>query len=168
MAVETERKFTLSDEVGETFYSNPAYTKYKIQQFYLSTGQGTEIRIRIKSNATDEACCLTLKSEASGAATRHEFEFAISKQDAVEMVHAFGGIGFVKHRTVAEVNGTTWEIDRFEFDGVIFYLAEVEFRSLVASEAFVPPDWVAKEVSGHKEYYNSYISKKHGQTGIVT
>ena len=37
-------------------------------------------------------------------------------------------------------------------------MAEVEFGSREAAEAFVPPEWFDEEVTYNKEYHNSYMA----------
>ena len=37
-------------------------------------------------------------------------------------------------------------------------IAEVEFGSKDAAEAFVPPDWFYEDVTYCKEYHNSYMA----------
>ena len=51
------------------------------------------------------------------------------------------------------------EISLFEgmFDGLVF--VEVEFDSLDAATAFVPPDWFGDDVTNDRRYHNSYLSK---------
>ena len=39
-------------------------------------------------------------------------------------------------------------------------MAEVEFGSREAAEAFVPPDWFDEDVTYRKEYHNSFMASK--------
>ena len=37
-------------------------------------------------------------------------------------------------------------------------MAEVEFGSTEAAEAFSPPDWFDEDVTWHREFHNSYMA----------
>ena len=52
----------------------------------------------------------------------------------------------------------TIEIDVFDPPFAPLVMAEVEFGSKEAAEAFLPPDWFDEEVTYHKEYHNSYMA----------
>jgi adenylate cyclase len=48
-----------------------------------------------------------------------------------------------------------WEIDRFEGDNAGLVVAEVELEE--EDQAIVLPDWVGKEVTGDRRYYNASL-----------
>ncbi|MFG6358053.1 MAG: hypothetical protein K1W26_14750, partial [Acetatifactor sp.] len=52
----------------------------------------------------------------------------------------------------------TFELDVFEGELSSLVLAEVEFGSTEAAEAFLPPDWFDEDVTYCKEYHNSYMA----------
>ena len=56
-------------------------------------------------------------------------------------------------------NGLTIEIDVFhgKFQGLI--LAEVEFPTEDAANAFIPPDYFGEDVTFSSEYHNSTLSR---------
>jgi CYTH domain-containing protein len=39
------------------------------------------------------------------------------------------------------------------------WMAEVEFGSVEAAEAFLPPDWFGQDVTYEREYHNSYLAQ---------
>ena len=51
-----------------------------------------------------------------------------------------------------------FEVDVFSGENEGLVIAEVEL--LDENEAFEKPNWLGKEVTGDKKYYNSYLSEK--------
>jgi len=60
-----------------------------------------------------------------------------------------------KTRYRVESHGMVWEIDRFEGDNAGLVVAEVELEE--EGQAIVLPDWVGKEVTGDRRYYNANL-----------
>ena len=52
----------------------------------------------------------------------------------------------------------TIELDVFDPPFAPLIMAEVEFGSKDAAEAFLPPEWFDREVTYCKEYHNSYMA----------
>lgn len=52
----------------------------------------------------------------------------------------------------------TIELDIFDPPFAPLIMAEVEFGSREAADAFLPPDWFAEEVTYCREYHNSYMA----------
>ena len=52
----------------------------------------------------------------------------------------------------------TIELDVFDPPFAPLVMAEVEFGSKEAAEAFLPPDWFDEDVTYCKEYHNSYLA----------
>ncbi len=50
------------------------------------------------------------------------------------------------------------ELDVFDAPFAPLVLAEVEFGSTEAANAFQPPEWFGEDVTYHKEYHNSYLA----------
>ena len=62
-------------------------------------------------------------------------------------------------RMVSSPGGTTLKaLDVFDAPFAPLIMAEVEFGSKEAAEAFVPPAWFDKDVTYCKEYHNSYLA----------
>ena len=57
------------------------------------------------------------------------------------------------------VDDLTAEVDVFEEPFAPLVLAEVEFESEEAANAFVPPAWFGEDVTFDGRYHNSYMSK---------
>lgn len=50
------------------------------------------------------------------------------------------------------------ELDVFDAPHAPLIIAEVEFGSREAAEAFLPPDWFDEDVTYCREYHNSYLA----------
>ena len=62
-----------------------------------------------------------------------------------------------KKRYYIKNDDLIFEVDEFYADNQGLILAEIELNS--EHQKFKKPDWLGKEVTGNKEYYNSYLSK---------
>lgn len=145
--MEIERKFiinTLPKQL-ETF---PHAT---ISQGYISTQP--VIRIRQKN----QNYYLTCKSK--GLLAREEFEIEISKEEYEHLSSKVDYHIIEKVRYFIPYSTYTIELDIFKGALEGLCLAEVEFDSLNAANAFIPPDWFSKEVTHDKTYQNNSLCK---------
>ena len=124
----------------------------KIAQGYLSSNPTVRVRLR------DDVGYLTIKSLTSGI-TRQEFEYEIPAEDAEERLKLCGWLVLKKIRRTIEYGGHIWELDFFMGRHAGLVLAEVELNS--PEEPLELPDWVNREVSGDKRYYNSNIVRSN-------
>ena len=62
-----------------------------------------------------------------------------------------------KTRYNIQVGNHIFEVDEFHGENEGLTIAEVELSS--EDESYDIPEWLGEEVTGNKEYYNSYISK---------
>ena len=60
-----------------------------------------------------------------------------------------------KRRYLVEYESHTFEVDEFFGQNEGLTIAEVELSS--ADEAFERPEWLGREVTGQKHYYNSHL-----------
>ncbi|WP_370661942.1 CYTH domain-containing protein, partial [Massilia alkalitolerans] len=60
-----------------------------------------------------------------------------------------------KYRRRIEHAGFTWEVDEFLGENAGLVVAEIELPS--EDTVFDRPDWIGREVSGDKRYYNSSL-----------
>ena len=143
MGKEIERKFLVWAEVGR---EGAVGTRYR--QGFLSTDPDRTVRVR----ASEDRGWLTVKGRTRGA-TRLEFEYEISLDDANELLDALAIRPLIeKTRYLVPVSGLTWEVDVFEGDNEGLVIAEVELQS--EDEDFVKPAWCGEEVTGDPRYYN--------------
>lgn len=149
MATEIERKF-LVDGSG---YRREASAAVHIRQGYLSMRPEATVRVRIKG----ERGYVTVKGITCGA-TRREWEYEVPKADAEAMLELCEGAVVDKVRyLVPAADGHVWEVDEFASPRPGLVVAEVELAS--ESEPVELPEWVATEVTGNPQYYNSVLAQ---------
>ena len=147
--LEIERKFLVRGDD----YKRQAYSSSRIQQGYICRGHGRTVRVRIR----DDRGYLTIKgpSNADGI-SRYEFEKEITLDEARHLM-ALCEPGMIdKTRYLVKSGRHTFEVDEFwgENEGLI--MAEVELQS--EDEPFEKPDFIGKEVTGDRRYYNGHLS----------
>ena len=146
MAQEIERKFLV---VGE--YKHLAHSSIHIVQGYVASGMRT-VRVRI----SDDRAWLTIKGPShDGGLSRFEWEIEIESRRALELLPLVEGALIDKRRHLIEYAGHTFEVDEFYGDNQGLVIAEVELSS--ADEEVALPDWIGREVTGIKRYYNSHL-----------
>ena len=146
---ETERKFLV---VGE--YKSQAYNATRIQQGYIASGNGRTVRVRIRGDKG----YLTIKGPSGLAGlTRYEFDTEIPLDDARDLMHICepGIIDKTRFLVKSPDGRHVWEIDEFYGDNEGLVLAEVELSS--EDEHFLKPDFVGREVTGDRRFYNSHM-----------
>ena len=145
--MEIERKFlikALPDNLD-------AYPCIHIEQGYLNTNPVVRIR---KQN---DDYILTYKGK--GMLAREEYNLPLNQQSYVHLKSKCDGNIISKKRYLIPLNSLTIELDVFDAPFSLI-MAEVEFDSLEAAYAFLPPDWFAQEVTHKPEYHNSYMSRQ--------
>ena len=148
MAKEIERKFLISNSAWRDFVE----AEIRIRQFYLATGPGRTIRIRI-SNGVEAT--LTLKFSGRGRG-RDEFEFPIPLAEAEEMQAFALGRVIEKTRHHVRHGGYLYEIDVFggELEGLV--VAELETPDIVPADRL--PGWLGPDVTSEARYYNASLA----------
>jgi adenylate cyclase len=149
MGIEVERKFLVNKEKWQSLEKpNGMY----LRQGYLNDAANCTVRAR----ETETEGFLTIKGRSEGM-SRAEFEYAIPKEDAKQMLETLAKTQLEKTRYKIIVGKHTWEVDMFHGanDGLI--LAEIELGS--SDEAFELPHWVDKEVSDDTRYFNSNLAR---------
>ena len=148
MALEIERKFLVLDDS----YKHEAFSSHHIMQGYVCRLPGKTVRVRIR----EERAYLTIKGpSADGGLSRSEFEYEIPLADAKQLMK-FCEPGIIdKTRWLVKSGDHVFEVDEFhgENDGLV--VAEVELSN--ASESFKKPDFIGKEVTGDRRYYNAQL-----------
>jgi adenylate cyclase len=140
--VEIERKFLVDRAPPDLDQGKP------IEQGYLAVGEdGVEVRVRRLGDTT----VLTVKS--GPGMVRTEEEFAIDERRFESLWALTDGRRLTKTRHVIPLeDGLVAEVDVYSgaHDGLL--TAEIEFPSLEASEAFDPPAWLGREVTGDRRF----------------
>lgn len=146
MGKEIERKFLV---VGDAW--RVAARGVPVRQGYLSTAKERTVRVR----AVGDRGFLTVKGVSIGA-TRAEFEYAIPRDDADEMLETLCERPIVeKVRYRIPFAGLTWEVDEFGGANAGLIVAEVELGD--EAQPFTRPDWVGREVTGDARYFNANL-----------
>lgn len=152
MAIEIERKFLVT---GDGWRRNVMRSEM-LRQGYLSPSRlvpgstpGTcSVRVRLQG----DRAFLNIKEAVMGR-ERLEFDYGIPVEDAVDMLESLAaGPVLEKTRHVVEANGLTWEIDVFHGANAGLVVAEIELEAVDAKIS--APDWLGKEVTELKRYYN--------------
>ena len=141
--MEIERKFLL-----KSLPPLEGFPKKHIEQAYLST----EPVIRVRN--TDGRHTLTVKG--AGLMAREELNLPLTEESYRRLLTKAEGRIIRKTRVLIPDGAYTIELDLFE-DGL--RLAEVEFPTLEAAEAYTPPPWLSEDVTGDRRYCNSEMSK---------
>lgn len=149
MAQEIERKFLVKGDA----YRALAFHHYHIAQGYIASGHGRTVRVRIR----DEQGFLTIKGPSlDGGLSRYEFETEIPVADARDLLQLCEpGIIDKTRYLVRMPDGHIFEVDEFhgENDGLV--MAEVELTA--ADEPYQRPDFLGREVTGDRRFYNSHL-----------
>lgn len=149
MHIETERKFLVRNED----YKALAVKRLIMAQGYLASDGGRTVRVRVSG---DEGY-LTVKGPSADGISRSEWEYVIPAQDALEMMKLCDGIVEKTRWIVPAGSGRVFEVDEFHGDNDGLVEAEIELGS--PDEDFVRPDWLGKEVTGDRRYYNSSLAR---------
>lgn len=148
MGIEIERKYLIDKQKWQ-----PAVAGVNIRQGYIVADEDRTIRVRVKGNKG----YLTIKGATEGI-SRLEMEYEIPLADAAKLLDTMCQKPLVeKIRYVEPHLGHTWEIDVFYGDNDGLVVAEVELTSV--DEPVELPEWITREVSNDKRYYNACLSK---------
>jgi len=159
--MEIERKFTIKSLPDDL----ESYPYHLIEQAYLNTNPVVRIR------REDDEYYLTYKGQ--GMMAREESNLALNKEAYEHLLTKADGNIISKKRYLIPLHNPgfkegfpappddytlTIELDVFDVPFAPLTMAEVEFGSKEAAEAFVPPEWFDQDVTYYKEYHNSYMA----------
>ena len=148
--LEIERKFLVRGDD----YKRQSYSSSRIRQGYICSGHGRTVRVRLR----DDRGYLTIKgpSDAAGL-SRYEFEKEITLDEAEHLMVLCEPGSIDKTRYLVKSGSHTFEVDEFYGDNEGLVMAEVELGS--EDEPFEKPDFIGKEVTGDRRYYNAHLVK---------
>ncbi len=159
--MEIERKFTLK-ELPEDLEQHPFR---HIEQAYLCASP--VIRVRKE----DDSYYLTYKG--SGMLAREEHNLTLTEDAYYHLREKADGRIISKKRYLIPLHNPSFregfpappddyeltiELDVFDPPIAPLIMAEVEFGSREAAEAFLPPDWFDEDVTFRSEYHNSSMA----------
>jgi CYTH domain-containing protein len=146
--MEIERKFLVD---GPLELDGPGRV---MEQGYLALDpDGTEVRLR------REAGLNTLAVKRGGGMVRHEIEIDVDDDRAEALWALTEGRRLSKSRYIRPLEGRRVEIDVYggPLSGLV--VAEVEFESEAEAEAFDPPEWLGREITGDARFRNNVLAK---------
>lgn len=144
--MEIERKFMM-----DGFPDLPEKSRSLMYQGYLSLEP--TVRIRSKENEKGRDYKLCIKGE--GTLAREEIELPLEEPVFQRLAGLLKAPMIRKeHRTYALPDGLVLECSLVD-EGLptAFYYAEIEFPTLEAARAFVPPAYLGRDVTEEKQYY---------------
>lgn len=147
---EIERKFLVKGNF-EPF----ATKKIKIVQGYLSSVPERSVRIRI----SDDVAFLTIKGKSDEKGlSRLEWEKQIDREEAEKLLTLSEPYLIEKSRYIIPINDNLFfEVDVFSGGNEGLIIAEIELPD--EHTFFEKPEWLGKEVTGQKQYYNVNLLK---------
>lgn len=149
MNIEIERKFLVCGE-----YKSKAYSHSHIEQGYFDSAPSRTIRVRIR----DDKAYLTIKGPSNQAGlARYEFETEVSLEDGRQLMALCRPGRIDKTRWLIKNGKHTIEVDEFHGDNDGLVMAEIELGS--EDEEYEKPDFLGKEVTGDRRYYNSHLMR---------
>ena len=150
--VEIERKFLVDRLPGEL---PPGEA---IEQGYLVVGEdGVEVRVRRRGDVT------TLTVKSGPAMVRTEEEIPIEERRFETLWPLTEGRRVTKTRHLIPLGGDlAAELDVYSGAHEGLLTAEIEFPSLEASEAFQPPAWLGRDVTGDGRFANQALALDRG------
>ncbi len=148
--MEIEKKYTIK----RLPHNLESYKYHIIEQAYLNTDPVVRVR------KEDDSYYLTYKGK--GLLAREEYNLPLNEQSYYHLREKADGNIISKKRYLIPIDQSslTVELDIFDAPFAPLIIAEVEFPSLEAAEAFQPLDWFLEDVSTERCYHNSNLSKK--------
>ena len=148
--MEIERKFL----VRGNDYKQRAYASDHIKQGYICSGHGRTVRVRLRGSRG----YLTIKGPSEdGGLSRYEFEKEIMPEEAEQLFRLCEPGIIDKTRYLIKSGEHTFEVDEFYGDNEGLVMAEVELSA--PDEPFEKPDFIGKEVTGDRRFYNSHLRR---------
>lgn len=137
------------------------YPHKRLIQGYISREPVIRIRSIETLDNSKEADRYVLTVKSIGLAVRQEYELDLTRSQFDSLSKKVEGHLIQKVRYVIPLDkGLKAELDLFESGCRIegLQMVEVEFPSVEAMEAFVPPAWFGKDVTEDYHYHNSNLS----------
>jgi CYTH domain-containing protein len=149
MALEIERKFLVEGD-----FKSQAYSSSRIKQGYILSANGKTVRVRMRGDKG----FLTIKGPSDIAGiSRYEFEKEITQEEAEQLFKLCEPGIIDKTRYLVKSGKHTFEVDEFYGDNEGLVMAEVELSS--EDEEYLKPNFIGREVTGDRKYYNSHLRK---------
>ena len=150
MNIEIERKFLVLNDS----YKQESFSHSHIRQGYICSERGRTVRVRIR----DDRAYLTIKGPSlDGGLSRYEFEKEILLEEGEQLMRLCEPGIIDKVRWLVKSGEHTFEVDEFFGENEGLVMAEVELSSVGESPKM--PDFIGKEVTGDRRFYNSQLRR---------
>jgi adenylate cyclase len=146
VTVEIERRFLVDDPPSDL----PPGTG--VRQGYVAIDGETSVRVREAGDAR------TITIKGGTGRERVEVEREMGPDQFAALWPLTEGRRVEKTRAVLPSGDRRIEVDRFEGGLAGLVIAEVEFPSPEAAEAYAPPAWLGEEVTGRAEWGNPSLA----------
>ena len=123
----------------------------EIAQGYLATGED-EVRLRRRGDR------FVITAKRGHGLIRDEIEVPLGRQSFDELWLATQGRRVEKTRLTTDVGGHTAEIDVYKGPLAGLKTVEVEFDDVEDADAFSPPAWFSRELTGDVRYSNPRLA----------
>ena len=150
--IEIERKFLLTQSPPDL----EQHPHYEIAQGYLAIDENAETRLR--RSAREQ--CLTVKQRAKVG--RKEINLPLTDAQWQELWPLTDGRRLYKRRYEVPYGDLVIEIDVYHRQNSGLAVIEVEFPTGEAADAFQPPAWFGREVTGEAAYRNTTLATERG------
>ena len=148
MALEIERKFLAEDLPPDLELAS----EVEIAQGYLASGEDSQVRLRRQGDRT------LLTAKRGHGLSRDEVEVALEPESFEALWPLTEGRRLEKTRLTSLYAGRTIEIDVYKGPLAGLVVAEVEFDDADAAQAFEPPPWLSRELTGDPRYSNQRLA----------
>lgn len=126
----------------------------RIEQGYLVIGDdGVEVRIRRRGADTT----LTVKSGPGMLRTEEELTIDERRFESLWPLTGERRVAKTRH-LIPLASGLTAELDVYSGAHEGLLTVEIEFPSVEASEAFAPPEWLGRDVTGDGRFANQTLA----------
>ena len=147
MTLEIERRFLLKNDQWKNFITKKTF----IEQGYLSNQKDDWI-VRIRFNG--KSFKIPLKKHIRNF-TNFEFEYSIPNEDGEKIMASLKNI-VKKERFFLKVEEKNWIVDCFKGKNFPLQIAEIELSE--EEEEFSLPSFIAKEITGIRNFSNIELS----------
>ncbi len=160
--MEIESKYLVNDKLP---FDLGSLKKKEIEQAYINRKPTIRVRkqddryiLTVKFGTSHSNSDVLCNDEHETEIDKETYERLKAKRDGNVIEKTRYIVPLEPYRCNTEVINVFAELDVFHgyLSGLRF--AEVEFPSIEAADAFVPPEWMTTNVSGDKRYKNGYLS----------
>ena len=148
MTQEIERRFLIDAPPSDLPPGTP------VRQGYVALDEEVSVRVR------DAGGERTLTVKGGTGRERVEVEHAMAEDEFEALWGLSEGRRVAKRRSVIPYDDLRIEVDLFEDALAGLVIAEVEFPSSAAADAFEPPEWFGEEVTGRAEWGNPSLATR--------